>query len=196
MHLLKVFEVGKEMESCITLWWEGTNRSYNCAHFQDLHGIAEKLEQKTGTYRQRFTSFPTCDQCEPLGLDCHSRLLNMFFYVPLWDTSKHVVEKWWLSSLLLSSRYRLSRHQCMRWAHKPLQSQWREGESAATRTPTNVNGKLQILVANTMGSGNNIAQPHDGGTMMVWRSIAHHLSIHGWHYSNLHELACSRHCLL
>ena len=69
-------------------------------------------------------------------------------------------------------------------------------ESAATHTPTNVNGKLQILVANTMGSGNNIAQPHDGGTMMVWRSIAHHLSIHGWHYSNLHELACSRHCLL
>jgi len=35
-------------------------------------------------------------------------------------------------ALLLSSRYRLSRHQCMQWAHKPLQSQWREGESACT----------------------------------------------------------------
>ena len=63
----------------------------------------------------------------------------------------------------------------------------------ATHTPTNVNGKLHILVANTMGSGSNIAKPHDGGTMMVWRSIAHHLSIYGWHYSHLHKLASSRH---
>ena len=158
MHLLKVFEVGKEMESCITLWWEGTNRLYNCAHFQDLHGIAEKLEQKTGTYRQRFTSFPTCDQCEPLGLDCHSRLLNMFFYVPLWDTSKHVVEKWWLSSLKLHCYCQADiGYHDINVCSGHINPYSHNEERVRVHAPTTVNGKLQILVANTMGSGNNIA---------------------------------------
>ena len=76
----------------------------------------------------------------------------------------NVVEKWWLSFLKLHCYCQadIGYHDisvCCGHINPYSHNQgfFERKREHATHTPTNVNGKLHILVANTMGSGSNIA---------------------------------------